>query len=398
MNKMNATQSAPSASSRRYDLDWLRTLAVLLVLPFHSLLVFVQKPESVVYMKDTIDCFACDKVAGFIAVYQMQLLFLIAGMSTAFALAKRSSGQYLLERVLRLLVPLLFGIATVVPAMTYITQVTGGSPAATGKTLTFWQHYANFFTFGPDITGRSGTFTPSHLWFILFLFFFSVAALPLFLLLRAKWSQGGIRGMAWLFGKPMALLLLGLPIAAAGRTELLGANNPIYYIVVFITGYLLMTDERYQQAINRDWPWMLLLGVILEGMRQTGWPATVDNTLPRALRDVAMELKSWVSVLAILGMGNRFLNFSNRALSYLSEASYPFYILHFLVLTAVTYYVVRIQAGIAVKYLVTVAIAFAITFLVYEIARRIAPLRFLLGVKARRLQPQQVQKEALARA
>ncbi len=390
---MKANDSAHAPSNRRYDLDWLRTLGVLLVLPFHGLLVFVMKPDSVVYMKDTVDCFYCDKVAGFIGDWQMQLLFLIAGMSTAFALAKRSGGQYLLERVLRLLVPLLFGVATVVPAMTYITQI------AQGKTLTFWQHYANFFTLSEDITGRSGTFTPAHLWFIMFLFFFSLIALPLFLLLRARWSQGAVRGMAWLFEKPViGLLLLGLPIAAAGRTEILGANNPVYYIVIFITGYVLMTDERYQKAIDRDWPWMLALGVILEIMRDTGWPYTVDNTLPRALRDVAMEFNSWVWVLAILGMGHRFLNFGNRVLNYLSEASYPFYILHFVVLTAVTFYMVRIQAAIVVKYLLIVAIAFAITFLLYEIARRITPLRFLLGMKARRPRLPEPQKEALARA
>jgi surface polysaccharide O-acyltransferase-like enzyme len=202
--------------------------------------------------------------------------------------------------------------------------------------------------------------------------------------------------MAWLFEKPMALLLLGLPIAAAGRTEFLGATNPIYYLVVFITGYLLMTDERYQKAIDRDWPWMLVLGVILETMRQTGLPVTADNTLARALRDVAMEFNSWVWVLAILGIGHRLLNRSGKALNYLSEASYPFYILHFLVLTAVTYYVVQIPAGVVVKYLVIVAIAFATTFLVFEVARRIRPLRFLLGMKAHRPQPREARKEALA--
>ena len=103
---MKAKDSVSSPSTRRNDLDWLRTLAVLLVLPFHSLLVFVQNPNSVVFMKDTIDCFNCDRVAGFIDQWHMPVLFIIAGMSTAFALAKRSGGQYLRERVSRLVIPL----------------------------------------------------------------------------------------------------------------------------------------------------------------------------------------------------------------------------------------------------------------------------------------------------
>lgn len=379
-------------SNRRYDLDWIRTLVVLLVLPFHSLLVFVQNPGTVVYMKDTMDCSVCNSVAGFIAVWQMQLLFVIAGMSTAFALAKRSGGQYLLERVVRLLVPFLFGIATLVPAMTYITQV------AQGKTLTFWQHYARFFTLSPDLSGRSGTFTPAHLWFILFLFLFSVIALPLFLLLRSHWSQGILRGMAWLFVKPMGLLLLGMPLIAAGRTDFLDAQNPIYYITVFITGYIMATDERYQKAIARDWPYFLVLGVLLEILRQSGQSLTASSPLAQTLWGLAFEANSWVWVLAILGAGQRFLSVGSRSLRYLSEASYPFYILHLLVLTVVTFFAVRIPLGVLLKLLLINAVSFALTFALYEAARRIAPLRFLLGMKTLHPSGAPARKDALAGA
>jgi len=248
---------------RKYDLDWLRILGVLLLVPFHALLIFVQDPHSVVFLKDTVDCIYCDRVAGFIDQFHMPMLFIIAGMSTAFSLAKRSGGQYFRERVSRLAIPLVFGLAIIVPPMTYITQI------VQGKTLTFWQHYANFFTLGSDMNGIQGTFTPAHLWFILYLTVFSLVALPLFLLLRSKGSQEVVKGIARFFEKPLALLLLGFVVAVAGRTEFLGGMNPIYYFFVFLSGYLLMTNERYQKAIDRDWPFMLLLGVILETLRET---------------------------------------------------------------------------------------------------------------------------------
>ena len=389
---MKAIDSVSLPSTRRNDLDWLRILAVLLLVPFHSLLVFVQNPDSVVYLKDTIDCSSCDRVAGFIHQFHMPVLFIIAGMSSWFALTRRSGGQYLRNRVLRLLIPLVFGLAILVPPMTYITQIDQG------KTLTFWQHYANFFTFSSDLSGRQGTFTPAHLWFILYLIVFSLVALPLFLLLQRKGSQGVVQGMARFFEKPLALLLLGLVVAAAGRTEFLGDLNPIYYFVVFLSGYLLMTDEGYQKAIDRDWPVMLLLGVILKILRDTGQPVTVDGTLPRVLRDVAMEFNRWVWLLAILGIGHRLLNRGGKVLNYLSEAAYPFYLLHLLVLTAVSYIVVQIHAVVAVKYLLIVSITFGITFLVYEGARRILLLRFLMGMKTNRSQPRQVKKEVPERA
>ena len=373
-----ALKESPSPSTRRYDIDWLRILAVLLLVPFHGALVFVQNPSSVVYLKDTLDSFYLDRMDGFIDQFHMPILFIIAGMSTYFALGKRSAGQYLRERVLRLVIPLLFGITVLVPPMTYLTQVAKGNPP------TFWQHYANFFTIGPDLTGRSGTFTPAHLWFILYLIVFSLVALGLFLLLRRSGSQGFVKSLAWFFEKPLTLLLLVILLALGKAIDILDNLNPIYFFLYFVFGYLLMTDACYQKAIDRDWPVMLVLGVIFEVMRQTWHPNFTEWSLPWILHEMAMHLNRWVWVLAILGIGHRLLNRRGKALSYLTEAAYPIYIIHFLVLTIVSYFIVKIQAAIAVKYLLIVCLTFAVIFLVYEGVRRLPPLRFLLGMKPSR--------------
>jgi glucans biosynthesis protein C len=371
---MKPNDSVSSPSLRRYDLDWLRTLAVLLLVPFHALLVFVQNPNSVVYLKDGADSILFDRIAGFIHQYHMPVLFMVAGMSTAFALSRRSGGQYLRERVSRLLIPFLFGIVALVPPMTYITQI------ARGNRISFWQHYATFFTLGPDLNGIQGTFTPAHLWFILYLMVYSLVALPLFLWLCRDSSQGVVRAMAWAFEKPLALLGWGVLLALAAATDLLGDMNPVYYFFLFLFGYLLMTDARYQKAIDRDWPVMLFLAVLFEVLRQTWNPAFAEWSLPWILRELAMQLNRWVWVLAILGIGHRWLNRGGKVLKYLSEAAYPFYILHFLILTGVSYFIVQVQAAILVKYLLIISITYASTFLVYEGARRVALFRFLLGM------------------
>jgi peptidoglycan/LPS O-acetylase OafA/YrhL len=68
-------------------------------------------------------------------------------------------------------------------------------------------------------------------------------------------------------------------------------------------------------------------------------------------------------------------------LRYLSEAAYPVYILHLPVLTAVSYLGVRLEASVGIKYALIVATTFAVTFLLYEAARRVQIFRFLLGMK-----------------
>ena len=84
----------------------------------------------------------------------------------------RTPKAYVRERFLRLLIPFLFGIITYIPLTTYIRKA--GS-------LSFPEHYRGFFIFDFEHLDRfDGTFTPAHLWFILFLFIFSLAALPQF--------------------------------------------------------------------------------------------------------------------------------------------------------------------------------------------------------------------------
>ena len=40
---------------RRYDLDWLRVLGVLLLVPFHVALIFVLDPYTIMYIKDVVN-------------------------------------------------------------------------------------------------------------------------------------------------------------------------------------------------------------------------------------------------------------------------------------------------------------------------------------------------------
>ncbi len=168
-------------ATRRYDLDWLRIIAVFLLVPFHSALIFSLNPRDVVYIKDVIESRALIALAGFINLWHMPLLFVIAGTSSWFALEKRAAGQYLSERVRRLLIPAVFGILLLVPLMTYTHFL--GQP----ERPDFWAYYAGFFRINPnDLTGVAGTFTPAHLWFIVFLFVFSLLGLPLFLSSRNR--------------------------------------------------------------------------------------------------------------------------------------------------------------------------------------------------------------------
>ncbi|MEW5872265.1 MAG: acyltransferase family protein [Chloroflexota bacterium] len=370
------------SARRRNDLDWLRVLAVLLLVPFHAALIFVQNPYSIMYVKDTVNSRFLDAMAGCIHQFHMPLLFVVAGMTSFLALGVRSWSQYLQERFTRLFIPLLFGVVFLLPPMTYLTQL------SRGRQISFWQHYQGFFRIDPaHLDGIGGTFTPAHLWFILYLFLFSLLALPFFVQLRRLGSQAALRRLAGFFEKPLAVFLFALPLALAASIDLLGDKNPLVYFSVFFFGYVLMTDERYQQAIDRHTWLALLVGVFFQYLRLAWRVQAPEWSALWIVYGLMEQFNRWLWVLGILGLGHRFLTRGGKVLAYLTASSFPFYILHLPVTTLVGYGLIRLPLGWMVKYPLIVLLSTLATFLVYEAARRVAPLRFALGMKtpARRL-------------
>lgn len=373
--------TSSNEKTRRYDIDWLRVLAVLLLVPFHTALVFSLNPNDVVYVKDTVESPFLLRIDGFIYQWHMPLLFLLAGASTWFALGFRSSGQYLKERFLRLLIPGVFGVVVLIPLMLYLHLI--WRPIGTQYT-SFFDYYPHFFQVNPnDLVGYSGTMTPSYLWFIFFLFIFSIVALPLFRYFRGENGRQLLDRLAGIFEKRSALWLLGILIAFLAALPGLVDKNPFFFIGFFILGYMFMSNERFQQAIDRDVWLTLALGVTAYLIAESLPYNSPEWSTTWIVRGVFYNFNRWWLTLAFLGLGHKFLNRTNRVLNYAREAAYPFYILHLPIDTLVAYFIVQMKADIAVKYILINIFTIALTLGVYEIIKRVNLLRFLFGMRTK---------------
>ena len=83
-------------------------------------------------------------------------------------------------------------------------------------------------------------------------------------------------------------------------------------------------------------------------------------------------------------VGMRFLDFTNKWLQYLREASYPVFIVHQPVIVFIAFYAVQWEVDLTVKLLVVVIGSFTVSFGLYELLiRRINPVRALLGMQPR---------------
>jgi glucans biosynthesis protein C len=373
-----------TSSERRHDLDWLRVLGVLLLVPFHVALIFVLDPYTIMYIRDSVNSRALAEVTGFIHMWHMPMLFMISGAATYFALGHRSAGEYIRERFSRLFIPLVFGLLTFVPLTIYLQH---------SDTLSLQEGYAGFFHIDfNQLDGMNGTFTPAHLWFILYLFVFSLAGLPIFQWLRSEKGRGVIQRLGTAMQTHperrrwnLSLTVLGIPLALAAATGILGAMNPLYYFLAFLFGFVFASDARFQKSIDKL-TWVALTYGIGAAAINIIFPIGdfAPWTLQWMVLGLTYELGRWMLTLAALGLGHRFLNRSSNMLKYASEAAMPFYLLHMTFSVVTGYFVIQLEAPITVKYPLIVLVATGLTFLAYELARRWNLTRWLFGMKVTR--------------
>lgn len=359
---------------RRYDIDWLRILAVLLLIPFHTMHIFILQPYSVVYIKNATGSTSYEMITRFIHEFHMPLLFFLAGASAYFSLQSRSWKKFIKERISRLLIPLITGILLLIPPMTYIYRI------SQGDNISLLNHYIGFFTQNPgDLSGITGAFTPAHLWFILFLFVFSLVAIPVFNIL----SKNRMRGekLQKLLAGRLGLLLFTIPLALAAAINILEDKNPLVYFLIFIFGYIVISKEEYQKAIDRDKGIYLILGIVCEMILVSLNNSFSEGSISWYIYKFIEVSSRLILVYVLVGFGHKWLNHPSKALSYLSKAAFPVYMLHFPINTAVGYFIVKTPLGINAKAIVIILLTTIVTFAIYEVLRRIKPICFLLGIK-----------------
>jgi len=363
------------SSERRHDLDWLRVLGVLLLIPFHVALIFVLNPYAIMYIRDVVNSPALSVTTGFIHMWHMPTLFMVSGAATYFALGFRSAGQYIRERFLRLLVPLIFGILTFVPFTIYIQH---------SKVLSLQEGYLGFFHIDFEhLDGMNGSFTPAHLWFILYLFVFSLVGLPILIWLRSEKGKWVTKRLGTAMQSPLSLIVLGIPLTLAAATGILGAMNPLYYFLIFFYGFVFASDMRFQGAIDKL-TWALLAYGIFEAAINVMLPTEsyAEWTWQWMTLGLMCQMGRWALTLATLGLGHRFLNHTNNVLRYASEAAMPFYLLHMTFSVVTGYFVIQLNVPVMVKYPLIVLVATGLTLLACELVRRWNITRWLFGMRS----------------
>lgn len=379
--------------TRLYYLDWLRVLAVLGVFLFHAVHPFDLTDW---HIKNAEQSAVITAILVFMFPWGMPFFFLLAGAGSWFALRQRTAGAFARERFTRLLLPFIAGALSLMPVMLYFE----------------WRHKLQTGeltgTFVEFVLNRNVGFTPIwfgalgyHLWFLGFLFSFSILCLPLLVWFKGATGQRLTTRLGRFCERRGALLLVFIPLASVRLTL-----QPFFpqehnwadffvQMAFFLLGYLLFSQPAFLNAVRRD-GWIYLgVGVLaaLVGMTMAALIETIDiQAPPRTPLDslfwILVSLDSWCWTLVCLGLGMRYLDYTNRYLDYGREALLPFFVFHQPVIIVLAYYAVQWPVSLVIKLLFVVIGAFGLTLSLYEfVIRRLALLRLIFGMKPARLTP-----------
>ncbi|MCA9875546.1 MAG: acyltransferase family protein, partial [Anaerolineales bacterium] len=237
-----------------------------------------------------------------------------------------------------------------------------------------------------------------HLWFLGFLFSFSILALPLFQWLKgangrrltarlARWC--GYRGTILLFFIPLAIVRLSLhPFFPQEHNW----ADIFVQMSFFVLGYLLFSDAAFLQAIRRDWPITLGVGIVAAAaaLAIVATTGTLDlQAPPQTPLDVlfwvliSVDSGSWTLFFIFVGM--RYLDYTNKYLAYGQAAILPFFVFHQPVIIILAYFAVQWSTSLSMKLLFVVLGSFCVTLGIYEfVIRRTVLFRQLFGMKMSR--------------
>ena len=201
-------------SARLHYLDWLQVLAILGVFLFHATHPFDELSDWII--KNTETTWVLNFFGGFFYPWGMPFFFLMAGAASWFSLRRRTAGRYARERITRLLIPFIVGSIVLAPIQAYYEMThrglwEGGSIVEfilSTEARTVYYSVVRPIIFGPEIFNRLGV----HLWFVGFLFVFSLIAWPVFTWLKKDPGRRAVGSLARLAQWRGSLLVFVVPL------------------------------------------------------------------------------------------------------------------------------------------------------------------------------------------
>ncbi|QNP40973.1 acyltransferase family protein [Lysobacter solisilvae (ex Woo and Kim 2020)] len=383
---------------RRHDIDALRALAFALLILYHGCMLYVGGEDWGWHLKSTHLAEWLQYPMLFVNRWRMDLIFLISGLSVHFLLRNTGTGAFIGQRSWRLLLPLLFGCLVVVPIQPYAQGIANG--AVEPGYLRFLGDYFGGRQWPVDaFDGWEHGFTWNHLWYLVYLWCYTLAFAALLPLLRRLPNPfAHLRG-GWLLTVPALPLLLWTLTLQPLFEDTGDLVNDWYrhavYFSVFLYGWWLGGNDAVWNELvrlrHRALGWALFVFAVYIAL-----VATLPDEAPQWQETFVRTLRNfyiWLALSAILGWAKACLDRPFRWLPWANEAVYPWYVLHQSLIILVAYWLLPLHLGPVLEPVLVFGGTIAGCWLLHEfVIRRVGWLRPCFGLK-RLARPQPAQPQ-----
>lgn len=379
-----------SSSTRLPFLDGLRVAAFALLIPYHVGMYYVTWDWHV---KSAAASSTLEPFMMLTSPWRLGLLFLIAGAACQGLFAKRGVLGTVKDRSLRLLLPLIFGMAVIVTPQAYFEVLTKAPQLLPGDGgyLDFWAAYLHG---GKYCRGSDCMSVPTwnHLWFLPYLWLYAVVGALIVGVLRSTGHVGvRLRSPAWVWllapAVPLAILRVAVMPHHPGTNNLThDLYNHLQYGWLFALGWASRTplaDGFWAAALRLRW--------VALAMSLVGWAGIVafnttyadvtpaDGVLAAAR--VWRGAQTWWCIVAACGWAQRVFTQESPVLRRASAAVFCFYILHQSVIVVLTQALRPLGLPWGLEAVLLIVLTAAVCALAYVVARRVPGLALLLGIQ-----------------
>jgi len=347
-------------TNRRYFIDWIRVIAIGLLLLYHIAIGFQPWGMMIGFIANQKSWASLWTPMMMLNVWRIPLLFFVSGMGVYFAIQNRNWKELIMERTWRIWLPFVFGLFCIVPIHVYIMQ----------------SYYKMNVSYIPNA---------GHLWFLGNIFSYVVILSPLFFYFKRNGNGKVVMLIKKIFSNPLGLLLVLAAFVAEALIikpypyELYAMTWHGYFLglLAFFFGFcfVLSGDPFWSMILKGRWLF-LSAAILLFILRVVEFKMNVPIYL------LVAESNCWI--FSVFGFACKYLNRPGNALTYLSQAAYPVYIVHMIFLFLGSMLIFPLELDVRLQFILVLLFTFAGCFIIYEfMIRRVNFVRPLFGLKRR---------------